>query len=54
MDILVTATGQVLTTSTGSVLYMPEDPNAFVTEWNMPSGDFTLPTNSGTYNATID
>lgn len=30
------------------------DPNVFVTTWNMTSGSFTLLTQTGTYNATID
>ncbi len=32
----------------------PPDPNAFITTWNMTSGSFTLLTQTGTYNATID
>ena len=32
----------------------PPDPNAFITTWNMTSGAFTLLTQTGTYNATID
>ena len=32
----------------------PPDPNAFITTWNMKSGAFTLLTQTGTYNATID
>ena len=32
----------------------PPDPNAFITTWNMTSGLFTLLTQTGTYNATID
>ena len=32
----------------------PPDPNAFITTWNMTKGAFTLLTQAGTYNATID